>query len=103
MKRLITGLAAFTSLIVAAPAANASNYEFAYHPYELETAGGRLALYERIHRLSERVCGDNRSREMWRNRDRKECRDEVVMDLLAKIDDSRLYALANGDRRLAAN
>lgn len=94
-------LIAAVALAAACGAAEARDMRFAYASWELETAGGRDAVMDRIEFAAARACANGSRAGLYQIRAARACTDSVASDLIEKIGDSRLASA--GAARFASN
>ncbi len=103
-KSLATVIAASVVAIAAAPAFAGDQVQFSYKNYELDTAGGANALYERLSRQARKHCTAIGVRPLYIRKVEGQCTADLTDEFVENIDHPRLYALheaATGALRLA--
>ncbi len=76
------------------PALAGADVRFPYRTLELETPEGVEALLERIERTAQRACRTEPILPPHYGRARAMCEKTLITDIVAGIDDSRLYVAA---------
>lgn len=87
-KRLIAALAA-GGLIIVGPA-GAEDIEFSYSAYELETAGGAAALYERLENRATAACTHSGRKSLEERRIENACIERLTRDFVEAIGHERI-------------
>lgn len=90
--RTLIAAVALAAFAASAPA-SAESFKFRYMPHELETAGGRDAMMDRLDRLAGNYCRIDDWRGIHTRRASKECKIEVVAEITAKIQNVEFAAL----------
>lgn len=110
MSKLITKASACAASICliagTAFAAQAEDFEFRYNASELETSYGVEKLYKRIENKVERHCTISGRRPLHAIAQEEACIEDMMQDIMARIDDPRLdrYAnLENGQTQVSRN
>lgn len=85
-------------------AASAQDFHFAYRPYELDTAGGRTALLQRLDRMAGKFCGVSNAKGLIDVQAAQRCNSQLVSNVVSQVSDPRLNsevreALAITDRK----
>lgn len=86
--------AVLAALTVSSSALAADDIRFAYRTQELETPEGRTALLERIEGKARSECRTVPMLPPHYGSARTACEGTIIGELVAKIDDARLYAAA---------
>ncbi len=81
------------SAVLASAILAASQYEFSYQQYELETARGRAALYERIVQTARSECITPGRLPLNRSVKERACAKRITNEIVSTIGDQRLAAL----------
>jgi UrcA family protein len=92
MTKTFIAAVALASIVASAPA-SAESFRFRYKPHELETAGGREAMMARLDRQAGNYCGVDATRGVFALRKAKECRNDIVAEITAKIQNVEFAAL----------
>jgi len=84
------------AMIAGAPLshANTQDVTFAYHPDELETSFGIKQLYKRMQNRAEGICETNGIKPISARVQEAACKQDVLNDFMAQIDDPRLDRFA---------
>jgi UrcA family protein len=93
MTKTYIAAVALASFIASTPA-SAESYAFRYWPHELQTAGGRSVMMARLDSQVERFCEVNDSRGIHTVRAAKQCKEDVIAEILSKIDNVQFASLA---------
>ena len=94
-------IVASVAVAVAASAAQASDFQFRYASWELESAGGRAAVMDRITDKAERVCSSLSYIALYKESAVSRCEAGVTRELVDRIGDPRLAAMSSA--RFASN
>jgi UrcA family protein len=92
MTKTFVAAVALASIVASVPA-SAESFKFRYKPHELETAGGRESMMARLDRQADRYCGVDAPRGVFVWRAAKECRNDIVAEISAKIQNVEFAAL----------
>ena len=92
MTRTAFAAAVIATLAVAAPA-SAESYKFRYRAHELQTDGGRQAMMARLDSQVSRYCQVDDSRGIYTKRAAKACKEEVLGEIVSKIDNVQFASL----------
>lgn len=90
-KTLIAAVA--LAAFAASTPASAETFKFRYKPHELQTAGGRDAMADRLDRQAGNYCRVDDRRGIHTRRVSKECKTEIVAEITAKIQNVEFAAL----------
>lgn len=90
--RTLLAAAALASFAATAAGA-AESYKFRYHAFELQTQGGRAALMTRLDRQVDRYCDANTYQHLAGMRASKQCKEEVMAEIISKIDNVAFASL----------
>lgn len=92
MTKTLIAAVALASFAASAPA-SAESFKFRYKPHELETNGGRQAMFGRLDRQISSFCRVDESRGIFTVRASKTCKSEVLAEITGKIQNVDFAAL----------
>lgn len=95
-------LAALAALSAAAAPASASTWTFKVEAWELQSPAGVARTMKRIVNAAEGICGMSASRTIHDQMQAKICVAEVTAEIVAKIDNPQLTAMAEERVRVAS-